>query len=97
MGRTAEPASSGAAPVLRDPLVRLNTATFLLSVTIYSPILVLFYTGRGLSLFQILSLEALNSAVITLFQIPTGAIADRIGLKRIVFAGHALQGIWLSS
>lgn len=28
MGRTAELASSGAAPVPRDPLVRLNTATF---------------------------------------------------------------------
>lgn len=95
MVRAAEPASSGAASTLRDPLVRLNLATFLLSVTIYSPILVLFYTGRGLSLFQVLSLEALNSAVITLFQIPTGAIADRVGLKRIVFAGHALQGIWL--
>ncbi len=74
----AVPASSGAT-ALRDPLMRLNIATFLLSVTIYSPILVLFYTGRGLSLFQVLSLEALNSAVITLFQIPTGAIADRIG------------------
>ncbi|MGI8690159.1 MAG: MFS transporter [Thermomicrobiales bacterium] len=91
----AASASPGSVPVLRDPLLRLNAATFLLSVTIYSPILVLFYTGRGLSLFQVLSLEALNSAVITLFQIPTGAIADRIGLKRIVFAGHALQGIWL--
>lgn len=91
----AMPTASGAVPALRDPLVRLNLATFLLSVTIYSPILVLFYTTRGLSLFQVLSLEALNSAVITLFQIPTGAIADRIGLKRIVFAGHALQGVWL--
>ena len=78
-----------------DPLTRLNLATFLLSLTIYSPILVLFYTGRGLSLFQILSLEAFNSAVILFAEVPTGVLGDRIGLKRTVFLGYALQGVWI--
>ena len=80
---------------LGDPLTRLNVATFLLSLTIYSPILVLFYTGRGLSLFQILSLEAFNSAVILFAEVPTGVLGDRIGLKRTVFLGYALQGVWI--
>lgn len=80
---------------LGDPLTRLNIATFLLSLTIYSPILVLFYTGRGLSLFQILSLEAFNSAVILLAEVPTGILGDRIGLKRTVFLGYGLQGVWI--
>ena len=80
---------------LGDPLTRLNFATFLLSLTIYSPILVLFYTGRGLSLFQILSLEAFNSAVILFAEVPTGVLGDRIGLKRTVFLGYGLQGVWI--
>ena len=80
---------------LSDPLTRLNLATFLLSLTIYSPILVLFYTGRGLSLFQILSLEAFNSAVILFAEVPTGVLGDRIGLKRTVFLGYGLQGVWI--
>ncbi|MEZ4523443.1 MAG: hypothetical protein R3A46_17645, partial [Thermomicrobiales bacterium] len=80
---------------LGDPLTRLNIAAFLLSLTIYSPILVLFYTGRGLSLFQILALEAFNSAMILMAEVPTGVLGDRIGVKRTVFAGYALQGVWI--
>lgn len=78
-----------------DPLARLNLATLLLNVTIYSPILVLFFTGRGLSLFQVLALEALNSAVVMALEIPTGVVGDRVGYKRAVILGHALQGVWL--
>jgi MFS family permease len=80
---------------LSDPLARLNLAGFLLSITIYSPILVLFYTGRGLSLFQVLSLEAFNSAVMMLCEVPTGVLGDRLGLKRTVMLGHGLQAVWL--
>ncbi|HUG15088.1 MAG TPA: MFS transporter [Thermomicrobiales bacterium] len=80
---------------MRDPLARLNLSVFLLSMTIYSPVLVLFYTGRGLTLFQVLSLEALNSAVIMLAEAPAGVLGDRIGLKRTVFLGHFLQAVWL--
>lgn len=80
---------------LSDPLTRLNISAFLLSLTIYSPILVLFYTGRGLSLFQILSLEAFNSAMILMAEVPTGVLGDRIGVKRTVFLGYALQGVWI--
>src|SRR5690606_16388396 len=78
-----------------DPLARLYLATFLLSLTIYSPILVLFYTGRGLSLFQILALEAFNSAVILMAEVPSGVLGDRIGLKKTMFLGYALQGVWI--
>jgi MFS family permease len=80
---------------LRDPLARLNVAVFLLSLTIYSPILVLFYTGRGLTLFQVLALEAFNSAVMMLCEVPAGVLGDRIGLKPTVFLGHALQAVWI--
>ncbi len=87
----------GKSPVIsiRDPLARLNFANFLLSVTIYSPILVLFYTGRGLSLFQVLSLEAFTGFATLFLEVPTGVVADRIGLKRSVSLGFGLQVIWL--
>lgn len=80
---------------LRDPLGRLNLATFLLSITIYSPILVLFYTGRGLSLFQVLSLEAFMGLAMLLLEVPTGVVADRIGLKRSVALGYAFAALAL--
>lgn len=80
---------------LRDPLGRLNLATFLLSITIYSPILVLFYTGRGLSLFQVLSLEAFMGLAIIFLEVPTGVVADRIGPKRSVVLGFGFQVVWL--
>ena len=73
----------------------LALSTFLLSVTIYSPILVFFYQGRGLSLFQILSLEAVAGLAQVLFEVPTGILGDRLGVKRTVFVGHALQAVWV--
>ncbi len=80
---------------LSDPLARLNFANLLISVTIYSPILVLFFTGRGLDLFQVLSLEAFNGFAMVFLEVPTGVIADRIGLKRSVAIGFGLQVVWL--
>lgn len=80
---------------LRDPLGRLDLATFFLSLTIYSPILVIYYTGRGLTLFQVLSLEAFMGLSTILLEVPTGAIADRIGLRRSVTLGFFLQAIWV--
>jgi len=80
---------------LRDPLGRFNLATFFLSLTIYSPILVLYYTGRGLSLFQVLSLEAFMGLATILLEVPTGVVADRIGLKRSVTLGFFFQAVWV--
>lgn len=80
---------------VQNPVARLALAEFLLSLTIYSPILTLFYTGRGLSLFQVLSLEAFNSAVMMTAEIPTGVLGDRLGVKRTVFIGHVLRGFWI--
>ena len=79
----------------REPLGRLNVANFLLSITIYSPILVLFYTGRGLSLFQILSLESFMGLAGLVLEVPTGVVADRVGLRRSVVLGFAFQVVWL--
>lgn len=95
-GPILERSGRGAALIsIRDPLARLNFANFLLSVTIYSPILVLFYTGRGLDLFQVLSLEAFTGFATLFLEVPTGVVADRIGLKRSVTMGFGLQVVWL--
>lgn len=79
----------------RRPEHLLAASTFLLAITIYSPILVFFYQGRGLSLFQILSLEAVTGLAQVMFEVPTGVLGDRLGVKRTVVAGHALQAAWI--
>jgi MFS family permease len=63
-------------------LFRLLATSYL-----WTPIFVTFMLGRGISFYQLMWLEALFSGVAILVEIPTGALADRIGRRESMMAG----------
>jgi MFS family permease len=60
---------------------------------VFVPVEVPYLLGRGLSFTQILLLQSLFSAVVILFEVPTGALADRFGRKWALAAGSLLTGL----
>jgi MFS family permease len=63
-------------------LFRLLATSYL-----WVPVFVHFMTDRGLGFDQILSLAAIYSGVVILVEIPTGALADRIGRRTSMMFG----------
>ncbi len=59
------------------------------------PILVLFYQEQGLSMFQIVSLQAIFSVTVLLTEVPSGYLADVIGRKKSLIMGAILAAIGL--
>lgn len=62
---------------------------------ILGPILVLFLTAKGLSFAEILLLQSISSIAVVIFEVPTGAIADKVSRKLSLFLGSFLWGISL--
>ncbi|MBI5477597.1 MAG: MFS transporter, partial [Deltaproteobacteria bacterium] len=60
---------------------------------VFVPVEVPYLLGRGLSFTRILLLQSLFSAVVILFEVPTGALADRCGRKWALAAGSLLTGL----
>ena len=60
---------------------KLKFIYFFKSLNFFAPILALFYLARGLSTFQLLSLEVILTITLFLAEIPTGIIADKIKRK----------------
>ena len=48
---------------------------------IVGPILVLYMLSKGLNYTEIMLLQSIFSITITIFEVPTGVIADRISRK----------------
>lgn len=69
----------------RDPIRTLKWIYFFKSLWFFAPILTLFYLSRNLTLFQILTLEAILTAAIILAEVPTGIFADKYGRKNVLF------------
>ena len=63
-------------------LFRLLATSYL-----WVPVSVLFPQSRGLGFDQVMILSAIYSAVIVLIEVPTGALADRIGRRHSMLAG----------
>ncbi|MEZ4087720.1 MAG: MFS transporter [Candidatus Gracilibacteria bacterium] len=59
------------------------------------PILVLFYQEQGLSMFQIVSLQAIFSVTVLLTEVPSGYLADVIGRKKSLIMGAILAALGL--
>lgn len=59
----------------------------LVQTTFFMPVLVLLYTSRHFTLQQIMVAESCYYAVIVLFEVPTGAVADYFGRSRSLAAG----------
>jgi len=60
---------------------------FSLSLVFFSPVIVLFWQSRGLSMTQIMLLQSTYAAVAIFFELPTGAFADRFGKKLSLLMG----------
>jgi MFS family permease len=67
---------------------RLLATSFL-----FVPVEVPYLLSRGLSFTQILALQSIFSAVVILLEVPTGALADRVGRKWALAAGSLLMGM----
>lgn len=63
-------------------LFRLLATSYL-----FVPVSVLFPQSRGLSFGEVMMLSALYSLVVIVVEVPTGAMADRIGRKHSLIAG----------
>lgn len=62
---------------------------------ILGPILVLFLIAKGLSFTEIMVLQSISAIAVVLFEVPTGAVADKIGRKESILLGAALWAISL--
>ena len=51
------------------------------------PVIVLFWQANGLSLFQIMLLQAIFAIGIVIFEVPTGSYADKVGRKQSIALG----------
>ena len=63
---------------------------------ILGPIMVLFLLNKGLSFTEIMLLQSIASMSVVVFEVPTGAIADKFGRKLSMMLGTSLWIISLS-
>lgn len=75
----------------RGNIAKLALIFFFSNLYFYLPILTLFYQQRGLSIFQINSLQGVLIGTIFLTNIPTGIFADKFGRKKAMIIALALQ------
>lgn len=61
----------------------------------YIPIFVLFLQENGLNMQQILTLQAIFSIAITLFEVPSGYLSDKLGRKNTIIIGSIFSFIGL--
>ncbi|MHA1776784.1 MAG: MFS transporter [Promethearchaeota archaeon] len=70
-------------------------ATIFRNLWISMPIAVLYYLDRGITFFQMGSIEAIIAVVVILTDIPSGAFADIFGRKLSVGLGFTIWGLSL--
>ncbi len=80
------------ASALKEPNIRLYFAFRILYVArFYYPVYTILFLDMGLTLEQFSLLNALWAASIVLFEVPSGALADVLGRKRLVVTASALM------
>jgi len=57
------------------------------------PVIVLFFRENGLTMSEILTLQAVMSITIILFEVPSGYLSDRFGRKNSLIAGTILSSL----
>ncbi len=62
---------------------------------ILGPILVLYLIAKGLSFTEIMILQSIAAVAVVVFEVPTGAVADKIGRKFSMVLGSVLWGLSL--
>jgi MFS family permease len=69
----------------------LVVTRFFFHTIFYSSVIVLFEQQRGLNYTEIFLLEAILSACLWLFNVPTGIWADQFGERTLLIIGYGLQ------
>lgn len=62
---------------------------------IIGPIIVLYYMAKGLSFTEIMLLQSIGAVAVVLFEVPTGAVADKIGRVQSIVLGALFWGLSL--
>lgn len=57
---------------------------------LYMPIIVLFYQSNGLSLQEVMTIQAVYSLAVAVFEIPSGYFSDRLGRRNSLLIGTVL-------
>ncbi len=83
------------------PFKGRNARLFVVFTTLYNarayyPVLAVLFTDLGLRLEQYLLLNAVWAAAIFLFEVPSGALADTIGRKRLLMFSAVLMVLEMS-
>jgi MFS family permease len=71
----------------------LVVARFFAHTIFYSSVMVLFEQQRGLNFTEIFLLEAILSACLWLFNVPTGIWADQFGERSLLIVGYGLLAV----
>ncbi len=61
---------------------------------ILGPIIILFLIAKGLSFTEIMTLQSIAAISVVIFEVPTGAVADKMGRKVSMILG---SGLWALS
>ena len=72
---------------IKNNLWKLYTIRAMRSFMLVIPFIVLFFQDNGLSMFEVLILQAIFSITIVLFEIPSGYFADILGRKNSIIIG----------
>ncbi|MCP4439074.1 MAG: MFS transporter [Aureispira sp.] len=57
---------------------------------LFMPIIVLFYQSNGLSLQEVMTIQAVYSLAVAIFEIPSGYFSDRLGRRNSLMIGSIL-------
>lgn len=80
---------------LRKNIIIYYLYTIFSNLLILGPIIIIYYEAKGLNFTQIMLLASVSSVSTVLFEVPTGAVADKLGRKLSMTAGVLLWGISL--
>ncbi len=66
----------------KKAVVLMNLSAFFSGMVFYAPVATLYRQNRGITLWQMSIIEAVNLALVMALELPWGYIADRIGYRR---------------
>ncbi len=69
---------------LEHNIIKMHLLKAVMWFMVAMPIIVLFFQDHGLSLMQVMQLQATYSLTVALFELPSGYIADKFGRKRTI-------------
>jgi len=78
---------------IKDNIKKFYWFSFFREWMFIIPVIVLFWQQNGLSLTEIMILQALFAIAIVLFEVPTGVVADRVGRKQSMVIGAFIMFI----